>query len=94
MFHLSRHEIRRCMRKGFRTQREIFSKSYKTRLKSDCIYHFPINLEPNGRPFDLIRLRKNISVCTTTGSAALISCELRSGGRVWNIQISIGNSFI
>ena len=31
--------------------REIFSKSYYINLKSDCIYNFPINLEPNGRSF-------------------------------------------
>ena len=33
------------------THREIFSKSYQIKLKSDCIYHFPIDLELNGRPF-------------------------------------------
>jgi len=32
--------------------REIFSKSYWIKPKSDCIYHFPIDLEPNGRPID------------------------------------------
>ena len=26
------------------THREIFSKSYKIKPKSDCIYHFPIDL--------------------------------------------------
>ena len=26
-------------------------KSYSINLKSDSIYHFPIDLEPNGRPF-------------------------------------------
>ena len=31
--------------------REIFSKSYYINPKSDCIYHFPIDLDPNGRPF-------------------------------------------
>ena len=33
------------------THRESFSKSYWINLKSDCIYHFPVNLDPNGRPF-------------------------------------------
>ena len=33
------------------TDREIFLESYLIKLKSDCIYHFPINLEPNGRSF-------------------------------------------
>ena len=32
------------------THREIFSKSYQINLKSDCIYHAPIDLNPNGRP--------------------------------------------
>ena len=31
------------------TRREIFSKFYQVITKSDCIYHFPIDLEPNGR---------------------------------------------
>ena len=35
----------------YATHRGIFSKYYQTKLKSDCIYHFPIDLEPNGRPF-------------------------------------------
>ena len=30
--------------------RETFSKSYFNNQKSDCIYYFPIDLEPNGRP--------------------------------------------
>ena len=30
---------------GTPTRREIFSKSYQIKLKSDCIYHFPIDLE-------------------------------------------------
>ena len=30
--------------------REIFSKSYSINPKSDCIYHFPIDLDPNGCP--------------------------------------------
>ena len=34
-----------------RTQILFFSKSYQVNPKSDCIYHFPIDLEPNGRPF-------------------------------------------
>ena len=33
------------------TQREIFSKSYQIKQKSDCIYDLPIDLKPNGRPF-------------------------------------------
>ena len=31
--------------------REIFSKSYQIKLKSDCIYHFSIYFNPSGRPF-------------------------------------------
>ena len=62
------------------THREIFSKSYQANPKSDCIYNFLIELDPNGRPFgsngksemvntiwfrvDLIRFRKDFSVCT------------------------------
>ena len=34
-----------------RAHSEIFAKSYYINPKSDCIYHFPIDLEPNGRPF-------------------------------------------
>ena len=30
------------------THRENFLKSYKIKPKSDCIYHFPIDLEANG----------------------------------------------
>ena len=30
---------------------EMFSKSYQINLKSDCIYHFPIDLDPNVCPF-------------------------------------------
>ena len=34
------------------THREISSKSYSINPNSDCIYHFPIDLEPNGQcPF-------------------------------------------
>ena len=33
------------------THREAFSKSYYIDPKSDCIYHFPIDLELNARPF-------------------------------------------
>ena len=29
---------------------EIFSKSYCIKPNPDCIYHFPMDLEPNGRP--------------------------------------------
>ena len=32
------------------THREIFLKFYQIKPKSDCIYHFMINLESNGRP--------------------------------------------
>ena len=54
-------------------------KSYQIKPKSDCIYHFPIDLEPNGRlfgyefigkllyiilfRFDLSRFRKDFCVC-------------------------------
>ena len=31
--------------------RDIFSKSYQRKPKSDSIYHAPIDLEPNGRLF-------------------------------------------
>ena len=35
-----------------RTRREIFSKYYQINPKSDCIYHFPCDLEPSGQcPF-------------------------------------------
>ena len=33
---------------------EIFSESYYINLKSDFIYHFPIDIEPDGLPYDLI----------------------------------------
>ena len=33
------------------THRETFSKSYRLNPKSDCIYDFPIYLDPNERPF-------------------------------------------
>ena len=33
------------------TLREIFPKSYQIKAKSDCIYQFPIDLDPNGSPF-------------------------------------------
>ena len=33
------------------THGEIVSKSHLIKPKSDCTYHFPIKLEPNGRPF-------------------------------------------
>ena len=40
--------------------REIFSKSNEIKPKSDCIYHFPIDLKPNGqRPFGF----KSIGIC-------------------------------
>ena len=39
--------------------REIFSKSYQIKPKSDCIYHFPIDLEPNGCPFAVSNQSEN-----------------------------------
>ena len=33
------------------THREIVSKPYQIKPKSDCIYHFTIDLEQNGGPF-------------------------------------------
>ena len=39
-------------------QREIFSKSYQFKPKSDFIYYFPIHLKPNGRPFVAKLIRK------------------------------------
>ena len=33
------------------TLAEVVRKSYWIELKSDCIHHFPIDLEPNGLPF-------------------------------------------
>ena len=33
------------------TRREIFFKYYQINLKSDYIYHFPVDLAPRGRPF-------------------------------------------
>ena len=48
------------MSKGSRnTDREIFSKSYQVKPKSDCIYHFPIYLEPNERPFVVLNQSGN-----------------------------------
>ena len=38
-------------RAGMALLTEIFSKSYEMKPKSDCIYHFPSDLDPNGRPF-------------------------------------------
>ena len=40
------------------THREIFLKSYQIKPISDCIYHFPIDLEPNRRPFCSKSIRK------------------------------------
>ena len=34
-----------------RGKSEIFSKLCEIKPKSDCIYHFPVDKEPNGRPF-------------------------------------------
>ena len=72
------------------THREFFSKSYWLKPKSDCIYYFPIDLEPNGRPFgsksmsklvdtilfrfDLTWFRKNFSVCK--GTVRRVSSEI------------------
>ena len=36
---------------GTVTRREIFLESCQMKPKSDCIYHAPIGLEPNGRAF-------------------------------------------
>ena len=33
------------------THREMFHHTCQTKPKSDCIYNFPIDLEPNGRRF-------------------------------------------
>ena len=41
------------------THRDILSKSYSIKSKSDCIYHFPIDLELNGRPFQINRKMAN-----------------------------------
>ena len=57
-----------------------FSNSYWIKPDSDCIYHYTIDLEPNGRPigfksigkmvntiwfrFDSIRFQKDFTVCT------------------------------
>ena len=41
---------RLLLRLIFCTRGEIFSKFYQMKPKSDCIYHFSIDLEPNGRP--------------------------------------------
>ena len=52
----------------FSAHREICSKSYQIKQKSDCIYHFPINLEPNGRVvskiFISVQLPANMDVKT------------------------------
>ena len=37
---------------------KIFSKSYWIRPKSDCFYPFPVDLEPNGSPFDFKSIGK------------------------------------
>ena len=43
-----------------RTHREIFLKSYQINPKSYCIYHFPIDLEPNGQcPFAILNQSEN-----------------------------------
>ena len=46
------------------THREIFSKSYKITSKSDCVYHFPIDL-------NTLRFRKYFSVCTAIRRTAV-----------------------
>ena len=50
--------------------REIFFESCSVNLKSDCIYHFPIDLDPCGSPFgsESITLQwKNIEVIQNRG---------------------------
>ena len=39
-----------CSDWWYGTRREIFSRSYQIKPKSDCIYHFPIDMDSNGRP--------------------------------------------
>ena len=47
-------------RKGWeKKHREIFSKSYQIKPESDCIHHFPIDLEPNERPLAVLNQSKN-----------------------------------
>ena len=41
------------------THRELFLKSYLTKLKSDCIYHFPIDVKPNERLFAVSNQSEN-----------------------------------
>ena len=41
------------------THREIFSKYHLIKPKSDCSYHFPIDFEPNRRPFAVPNLSEN-----------------------------------
>ena len=43
--------IKRKLRGCPHTHREIFSKSYQINLKSDYIYHFPIDSDPKARTF-------------------------------------------
>ena len=42
------------------THREIFSKFYQIDPILDCIYHFLIDLEPDGRPFESKSIGKSI----------------------------------
>ena len=47
--------------------REIFSKSCWINPKSDCIYHFPIDLEPNRRPFGFPNQSENVKYNLISG---------------------------
>ena len=37
--------------KAWDTHRDIFSNSYYIKLKTDCIYNFPIDFKPSGCSF-------------------------------------------
>ena len=67
-------------KKDTRTHREMFSKFYSIKPKSDCIYHFP-NQSENGKYnlistwFKLIRFQKDFSVfevCTFSETVYLV----------------------
>ena len=49
----------RQIARGIRTHGEIFSKSYQINPKSDCIYHFPFDLE---KQTDTVRLLFQVSI--------------------------------
>ena len=67
-----------CVHTDKSSHREIFTKSFQINQKSDCIYHFPIDLEPNERPFGSLMVEENgkynlisgwfnnISLCAST----------------------------